>query len=319
MAKETASGRTAIARVILARQARRRTRLRDRRVSQLTLLRYKQALAILLKWWSSSGNCPSVHGCVDTCAGLFVEHLWASNAGLSEARYSLAALQFFLPSVRKRLPYSWDLIRAWQKAEPPSRAAPFTPLITLAVAGCFLAVNAPRMAGCCVMAFAALLRTGEIFVLLRKHLAFSVDLARVVITIPRSKSGNRFGTKELVVIECPVAARFMWKIFGHLNGNDPLADFSLHKFRAAFNIILTTLDLQGFGFNLYSFRRGGATADFLRHGSAEKTLLRGRWQNLATARLYLQEGVAALVDIRIDAARRETLHTAAGVFQSFGF
>ena len=53
------------------------------------------------------------------------------------------------------------------------------------------------------------------------------------------------------------------------------------------------------GFKPYSLRRGGATAFFRATGSMEKTLDRGRWSSARVGRIYINDGIAKEVELRI--------------------
>ena len=49
----------------------------------------------------------------------------------------------------------------------------------------------------------------------------------------------------------------------------------------------------------YSFRRGGATHWFSKHGSLDRIIVMGRWQAQRTARVYLNEGLSVLAEMAI--------------------
>ena len=49
----------------------------------------------------------------------------------------------------------------------------------------------------------------------------------------------------------------------------------------------TALGLQHVGYKPYSLRRGGATTAFQETGNLGLVALTGRWQNQATARIYI--------------------------------
>ena len=53
------------------------------------------------------------------------------------------------------------------------------------------------------------------------------------------------------------------------------------------------------GFRPYSLRRGGATFFFQKHQSLDKTLVQGRWHTQKSARIYLNEGLAVLAQMRL--------------------
>ena len=68
-------------------------------------------------------------------------------------------------------------------------------------------------------------------------------------------------------------------------------------------------------YRLYSFRRGGATYDFGHHGQLDRAIVRGRWSNSRTARLYTTEGLAMLGDQRLSPASKSALATAASFWR----
>ena len=63
------------------------------------------------------------------------------------------------------------------------------------------------------------------------------------------------------------------------------------KLRAWFMAALVTLGATEL-FQLYSIRRGGATADFLFHKSVGRCMLRGRWRDICTFTVYLEQPAA---------------------------
>ena len=69
------------------------------------------------------------------------------------------------------------------------------------------------------------------------------------------------------------------------------------SFRTQFRELCADARLPPLPWRPYSLRRGGETAHFLQFGSLDKTVVRGRWQSTRTARLYVDEGIAALASI----------------------
>ena len=87
-------------------------------------------------------------------------------------------------------------------------------------------------------------------------------------------------------------------------GNSPPAGLCCGtNVRRRLKALVEAVRLEDLGVQWYSLRRGGATAFFMHTGSMEKTLLRGRWQSSATARLYLQDALAAVVDLQLGGAQ----------------
>ena len=72
-----------------------------------------------------------------------------------------------------------------------------------------------------------------------------------------------------------------------------------HLWREDFSAALQALQLDTFGFRPYFLRRGGATFWFNKHGSLDRPLLHERWAGAKTARLYINDGLATLADLRL--------------------
>ena len=59
------------------------------------------------------------------------------------------------------------------------------------------------------------------------------------------------------------------------------------------------MNFQNIDYRPYSLRRGGATHYFTLHGRFDSILVLGRWQAAATARLYLNEGLATIAELSL--------------------
>ena len=74
---------------------------------------------------------------------------------------------------------------------------------------------------------------------------------------------------------------------------------SQHAFYKAFHEGLAWLGVADAGFQPYSVRRGGATAFFRRTRNMEATLDRGRWASARVARIYVNDGLAKDVELKL--------------------
>ena len=72
-----------------------------------------------------------------------------------------------------------------------------------------------------------------------------------------------------------------------------------HVFYALFKEGLRWLGVDHTRFSPYSIRRGGATAYFRVTRNMEATLDRGRWSNVKAARIYVNDGLAKEVELRL--------------------
>ena len=83
---------------------------------------------------------------------------------------------------------------------------------------------------------------------------------------------------------------------------DRICHCSQAHFRKAFDAAKLTL---GFCADIkpYSLRRGGATEFFRSTGSMAKTMERGRWSEMKTARIYVNTAMAELHALKVDRPR----------------
>ena len=101
------------------------------------------------------------------------------------------------------------------------------------------------------------------------------------------------------------------RILPHLAPGDRIVGRTPYQLRRILKELIVTFGLSDFNFQWYSLRRGGASYDFSRHGSMEATLLRGRWESVKSARVYVNEALAASVYIRISEKSKQLLSVAA--------
>ena len=71
------------------------------------------------------------------------------------------------------------------------------------------------------------------------------------------------------------------------------------EFYRLFHEALETLGLSDFGFRPYSLRRGGATAYYRRCRDMQATIDRGRWSSARVARIYINDGLAKEVELKL--------------------
>jgi hypothetical protein len=104
--------------------------------------------------------------------------------------------------------------------------------------------------------------------------------------------GVRQARAEMVQVHSPVTVALLRRAVAGRPDGGALAQRSPAQLRVALRSLLTSLGLDGVRYTWYSLRRGGATTDFLEHGSLEATLVRGRWACGRTARMYIEQAVA---------------------------
>ena len=127
-----------------------------------------------------------------------------------------------------------------------------------------------------------------------------------VISLTHTKGGQRTAAFEASVILGPmVEALHARARAGRLPGTAEdgcIFSGSDQHFYKLWHNCLEALGLQELGFRPYSLRRGGATAYYRACHSMESTIERGRWANYKVARIYINDGLAKEVELRLPTA-----------------
>ena len=184
-----------------------------------------------------------------------------------------------------------------------------SPLICLGFAGAAALAGRLDAAAILLCGFDGMLRTQSLFLLRRGHVEFVGS--RAVIKLARTKTTEKRGGVELIVIQSTLAAMLLRLACAGLAPDDYVLRMAPSSFRWLFAQLIATFGLTDANLAVYSLRRGGASWDFLQHGSMEKTLLRGHWQSTATARIYVQDAAAEITSLRLPAEAVAQLRIAA--------
>jgi hypothetical protein len=277
------------------RDRARKGKLADLLVTPGIVARYNKAVLVLITFLKVHCLMPSSLILIDNSVAQFIESCWAEGEAHALCSDALAGLQYHLPIVRRYLHKSWKLLRAWQRAEPPNRAVPFSPPLLLGFAGACVAMGEIEAAAFLLTGFDTMARTGELFGILTKRVSFFQFRKqwKAVIMLENTKTTIRKNAKEMLVVESQQAVMFLKLALHGKPPGMPLLTMKPQRMRVLFNGLKSLFQVSEH-LQLYSLRRGGATWDFLSHGSMERTLLRGRWASSATARIYLQDAVASV-------------------------
>ena len=87
-------------------------------------------------------------------------------------------------------------------------------------------------------------------------------------------------------------------------------------FRVFFSKGIAALGLMAHGYRPYSLRRGGATHDLLTDQDLQRSVLRGRWGQLRTAKIYITDGAAIIQELKLTPAMNNSIAKFRGVLQS---
>ena len=168
------------------RKAVRKTlgKLKDLTVQPRTRQRYEASLQQFYSWLEREGLVlPKRVVQMDNLVSDYLEYLWAEGHGKSEANNALAALQDFDPNLRRKLPGSWRLLKAWSTTEIPNRAPPMTLTVLDALCGWSITRGKPEFGLNLRLAFFGLLRTGELLSLTSKDVYITSPKGPAVISL----------------------------------------------------------------------------------------------------------------------------------------
>ena len=285
--------------------ARQGVSLRGAGISPKTEQLSTSAMALVLPFLETATDMEQL----DAICEDWIEYEWTKGTTLGTIGDALCGLHYFWPQVKGCLRGSWKLYKNWRRLEVPQRAPPLPQFVALAFISLFLEWQEPVMAFLIALGFHCRLRTGEILNLLVKDI--SLDPERGVVTIRRSKTGLRFNIDQAISITDRALFQ-LWELI-HLPRPCQPGSFlwsrSAQAFRDLFHGACRFFGLQALAFQPYSLRRGDATHDFQTSQHLDRILLRGRWRALAVARLYLEDGMAQMAQLRMSHKSKTLLAT----------
>ena len=273
--------------------------LKSLTIQPSTRKRYDKALTRFFDYLKyNSISLPKEVLLMDSLVSEYIEHLWASGEGRALASDTVAGLQDTQPRLKGHMPTVWRLLKAWNSNEIPCRAPPLPIEVLEAMVGYAQFKGWFQFGLSLLLAFHGLLRTGEMLALQQKQVTVNSPTGKVLISLGLTKGGRRQGASESVALHVEDISRRL-HFWVHQVPPGTLLVSKAHEWRKTFNQVLDVLGFSSFGFRPYSLRRGGATFYFRQHSQLDRLLLQGRWQALRTARIYINEGLAVLAELKL--------------------
>ena len=277
--------------------------LKSLTVQPQTRARYETARRLFYQFiFDNQLTIPTQPHALDLLLADYLEHLWSTGEGRGRAADTLAAVQDLQPQTKGTLPCSWRLLRAWHVNEIPCRAPPLPESVLQAMLGWAFFHEDYDFALSLMIGFYSLLRTGELLDLRSNHIFIESAQKPATISLGLTKGGKRMGAAESVQLTVKPVLGWLkaWK--SHSTPQQMLCPTSA-AWRSKFNLCLTSLGVTDFNFRPYSLRRGGATYWFAKHGNLDRVVVLGRWQAQRTARIYINEGLAAMAEMALPKAK----------------
>ena len=284
-------------------------RLSDLRVTARTFNRYVRSASRFLEWAREAGN----GGLAASDAALehqlceYIEELWQEGEGRSAATDVMSSVCFLLKKPRS-FHAGWRLCSTWSRLELPCRAPPLTQDLLLAMCGYACSIGRADLACGLCLGFHCLLRTAELAGVCVEHISLGPRRTGVL-ALPLTKSGQRRGAQDIVTLDDSCVGALVAGLLCRTQKGSLMPGVTSRTLCDFFKEAAVQLDIVSLNLRPYSLRRGGATHDFLVHGSVQKTILRGRWSDLKVARIYITDGLAVQSQFGLtDAARSRCRH-----------
>ena len=269
------------------------------KVKDSTRQRYREAVDEFISWCDDNRIRADSNDDLDWALLEYIhnEYERRDGAGRTRLAHVMAGVQLFAPPLRGKLPMSAQALLGWKRLHPGQRHPPLTWELTVAIATQLAKWGRFDMAVGTLLAFASLLRIGELVGLLVEDLLDAQsDDPRVDV---RTKSGVRLRTTktadnlfaDLYNDDVLVLLR---QLVAHKRAKDRMFDFSASSFRDWFKRAAFVLGLDE-RYVPHSLRHGGATALYMSGVPIETILHRGRWATTKSARYYVQSGKAMLL------------------------
>ena len=261
-----------------------------------TLERYKKAIAGFFQYLENEGIAmPKTSHQLDKTLAAYIEHMWRDDLSLTYAGHLLSGFRRFCPHLRWKTPRAKQYFANWKSCHVPKQAVPLPAATVMAMAGTAIQMHRPTLAAILLTGYLAFLRTGEMTALSPSKMEVNPSTGVIVLALTATKTSKN--QEESLSFTDQRVAILLHEVLRRANGR-PLWPTTTNTFRDALQDLLTRLHLQSFGFSAYSIRRGAASHAFASGASFDRLLVQGRWQSPRTARLYLDTGRAALIQLR---------------------
>ena len=119
-----------------------------------------------------------------------------------------------------------------------------------------------------------------------------------MVVLPRSKVLSRTGARESIVVSDSLLVRVGNHVFRSLAPGALLLPFAYPRFLRLSGSTLDSAGVLPGSWSFHSLRRGGATHLFSSTSSFDRVTQMGRWSQVRTARLYVNEALALVSSIR---------------------
>ena len=267
-------------------------------ISRRTLGIYRREVSLFFRFLDSEGLAlPRSYERLDEFLAEYINHLFQEGESLTKAGWVLSGVKRLYPRVRKELAISQQWYNNWCREHTPRRATPLTWELIQAFCGVCLRLRWPRLTTLLLIGFVFFLRTGEMLALRSGDIFCSQDDGSIIVRLASSKTSPS-AQQSLAHFDARFALLLQW-LLSHFGHDEALWPYSASHFRHCFSHLCGFFELQHLQLVPYSIRRGGATYFYTKSDGLDAVMIRGRWKDQQTARIYLDDARATLVRLTI--------------------
>lgn len=290
--------------------------LKFKGINPKTARLYRKEIARFFRYLEyNSMTLPSETPTLDAILAEYVNHLYQEGDSVSHAGWLLSGLRRFVPSLKGHLPTSSQYYSNWVRDHLPSRAVPMPWPVLKALVATAWRLEHFDLGLCLLLGFVFYLRTMEMITLKLDDIVVDSGRGQVIVCLDNTKTSGPFS--QSLVVRNPQLARIVSFGCSKLQGQSHVWQYPVGLFRTCFTRLLQHFDLLSFNFSLYSLRRGGATFSYASTHDLNRVVLQGRWKDLKTARLYLDDARANLVRLSFSPSHLSSLKKAQLFWLSF--
>ena len=301
---------------LLERMPRAKLHLKFKGITGRTLRLYKREVSRFFEYLElEDQQIPATAVDLDECMAEFINVLYQEGESISHAGWLLSGMKRFLPRVRRELLTSQQFYNNWVRDHTPVRAVPFPWVVVRTMAGLAFQQGHPDIALLLLVGFSFFLRTMEMLKLEIEDIVVDGFRGTTFVALHETKTSKQF--QQSLVFQNPQLAQLVTVLKGKLPPAGGVWRHSVHTFRQCFQALLEALHVAPLRFTMYSLRRGGATHGYIQSHNLDKIARQGRWKDHKTAKIYLDDARAALIQMDLPQEFRAKSSQIAKFWQQF--
>lgn len=272
----------------------RPTHLKHIGIRPRTLRLYRFEVSQFFDYLAAAGlRLPSTFARLDDLLAEYINHLFQEGESLSRAGWVLSGFRRFYPRVRRELAVSQQWYNNWTRAHVPERATPITWRILRAGVALCESEGWCHLGATMLVGFIFMLRTQEMLLLSTDDIL--IAHGTVTIRLVATKTSRQY--EQSLTFEDPGVVALLGKLVNSFTKKE-FWPFSMTYFRSCFRSLFDFFGLEALHLVPYSIRRGAATHFYQFYNNLDYVMVQGRWKDLRTARIYLDDSRATLVKLQ---------------------